>query len=225
MIYIALLILFYLCYCIIPTLYFKLKEKKSIRNNTNNIYLTFDDGPDEVYTDKLLDLLNEYNVKATFFVVANKAKKQRNILERMVNEGHDIGLHSLEHKSAFLKCFISTKNDFHNSMKIMNDLNIDVTYYRPPWGHLNLFTLFFTKRHNLKLILWSVMVGDWSKHTTSDDIKSRLINRVKKGDIICLHDSRGSDGAPKKTITALEEVIPYLLNKNYKFKLLGDRYE
>lgn len=212
-------VIIYLFYSLILTMYYKYFKRDVIKDlgDTNSIALTFDDGIDSVYTNRLLDLLSRYNIKATFFVVANSVIENSDILKRMVSEGHTIGLHSLDHKSALLKGYIYTKRDFETSLKIMKENDLNIKYYRPPWGHVNLFTLRYVYKYNLRLILWNVMVGDWKKFSTAEDIERRLLKEIDRGDIICLHDGRGRDEAPKRTIEALERVIPMLIDRGYKF--------
>lgn len=212
-------VIIYLFYSLILTMYYKYFKRDVIKDlgDTNSIALTFDDGIDSVYTNRLLDLLSRYNIKATFFVVANSVIENSDILKRMVSEGHTIGLHSLDHKSALLKGYIYTKRDFETSLKIMKENDLNIKYYRPPWGHVNLFTLRYVYKYNLRLILWNVMVGDWKKFFTAEDIERRLLKEIDRGDIICLHDGRGRDEAPKRTIEALERVIPMLIDRGYKF--------
>ena len=218
---------FYMIYCIIPTYYYKFFKTNAIKNlgDTNEIALTFDDGVDEVYTERLLDLLNKYKVKATFFVVGKSAEKNAHIVDRILREGHTLGLHSLEHKNALLKGYWYTKKDFKESMEIMKKRGWNIKFYRPPWGHINLFTLKYIKDYNLKLALWDVMVGDWKKDSSISDIEMALKLKVKRGSNICLHDGRGSLEAPKRTIGALEKVIPYLKERRFKFVTLDDIYE
>lgn len=187
------------------------------------IYLTFDDGPSK-YTTELLELLKKYNIKATFFCVANFAREQKEIIEKMKKEGHSIALHSLKHKNSMLQGISETKKDLEKSLKIMQELGINIKYYRPPWGDANLYLLKKLKKENIKLILWNVMAEDWEGNTTEDIIANKLLTRVKEGDIICLHDGRGKNEAPHRTIKALETVIPIFLKKGYIFKTI-DEYE
>lgn len=216
-----------LLYSLAPTVYFKFKR---VGNSNNKQYekflaLTFDDGPDEKYTEKLLDLLKNFNIKATFFVVGNFAYRNNEIIKRMLNEGHIIGLHSLEHKNALFKGPAYTNKEFKKSIKIMNDLNVNVKFFRPPWGHLNLLTIFNLKKYNLKLVLWDVIIGDWKSNVTSEEIAKRLLSETKNKNIICLHDGRGRDEAPLRTIEALEKVLPIWIEQGYKFLGLGEVYE
>ncbi len=104
----------------------------------------------QLIQENFLDLLAEYHVKATFFVVADFAKKNPKLIERMKAEGHLIGLHSLEHKSAMLQTPFYTDYEFKESIKIMKALGVDVRYYRPPWGPCKFVYTEKFKKYNLK---------------------------------------------------------------------------
>ena len=138
MIFLLLPLSVFIIHSILPTYYHKHFNSNAITDTQQQgILLTFDDGPDEIYTEKLLDLLNKHDIKAIFFVVAKNAKKYPHLIKRMIDEGHEIGLHSLEHKNAWLHSYFYTKKDFQQSLDIMNQLNVTCHLYRPPWGHMN----------------------------------------------------------------------------------------
>lgn len=216
-----------LSYSIIPTYYFKIKAKMFNKENIKDKFLclTFDDGPDERYTNKLLDLLMVYNVKVTFFTVAKFSEENPDIIKRMEEEGHTIGLHSLEHKNGLIKSPFYTNKDFEGSIETMKKLNVPVKFFRPPWGHLNLQTLSNLKKYNLRLVLWDVIIGDWKANITVDEIAKRLLEESKDKSIICLHDGRGENEAPLRTIKALEKTLPIWLNKGYRFVKVEELYE
>ena len=218
------LIIFVLIYFLIPTCLSKLIYKIKRTKQGKTIFLTFDDGP-SIYTNKLLDILKKYNVQASFFCVGNFAKQNKDIIKREVEENHLIGLHSLNHTNACLMGIKKTNNDFDQSINIMNDLNVKIKYFRPPWGQFNLLSMFNIKKYNLKLVLWNVMAEDWEGDTTTDIIEEKLLKRIHGNDIICLHDGRGKNNAPKRTIDALDKVIPKLLEKGYFFKTIDKYYE
>ena len=211
------LVVLILSYSIIPTYYFKSKFKTFNKDKIKDKYmcLTFDDGPDEKYTEQLLNLLERYNIKATFFTVATFAENNPNIIKRMKEEGHTIGLHSLEHKNGLITSPIYTDKDFKGSLDIMKNLNMRVKFFRPPWGHINLRTLSNLKKYNLKLVLWDVIIGDWKGDITSDEIANRLLKESRNKSIICLHDGRGENEAPLRTIQALEQTLPIWLREGY----------
>lgn len=221
------LVVLILSYSIIPTYYFKSKFKTFNKDKIKDKYmcLTFDDGPDEKYTEQLLNLLERYNIKATFFTVATFAENNPNIIKRMKEEGHTIGLHSLEHKNGLITSPIYTDKDFKGSLDIMKNLNMRVKFFRPPWGHINLRTLSNLKKYNLKLVLWDVIIGDWKGDITSDEIANRLLKESRNKSIICLHDGRGENEAPLRTIQALEKTLPIWLREGYKFVKVEELYE
>lgn len=190
-----------------------------------NLYLTFDDGPSKEYTPKLLDLLKKYEIKASFFVVVAFAHDNPQIIKRMQQEGHYIGLHSLNHKSAYLMLPSETKRDLMESKRILKELGTEVSGYRPPWGHLTPWGRKYAKENNLNVILWDVMTQDWQRNISSNEIGKRLKERSSSGDIICLHDGRGRNHAPARMIEALEWMIPQWIEMGYSFRRVDERDE
>jgi peptidoglycan/xylan/chitin deacetylase (PgdA/CDA1 family) len=212
-------------YCILPTFYYKCFRKPDFLkvDERKRLILTFDDGPDPNYTGKLLALLEKNGVRASFFVVAKKAAQSPELIRRMLDGGHMVALHSLEHKSALCKSWSYIKRDFDSSLEILGNLGCPLRYYRPPWGHCNLSCIYFFKKYHLKLFLWNVMAQDWKKGSRSQDILQRLLSRAKNGSVICLHDSGegsgGAAGAPLETIEALSAFLPIMLQSGYQFIL------
>lgn len=211
-------IITFFIYTIIPTIYNRFVNPNIIKKiNSSNIYLTFDDGPDSDYTDPLLAILSKYNVKATFFLVAIKAGLNEDLVSRIINEGHSIGLHSYDHKNSWLMTPFQMKNDFIKSLDILSNFDYPVSLYRPPWGFFNLFTNYYAKFHNLKTVLWTMSNKDWKEKTPVDYIVNNTIDSIKPGDILLFHDSGGDKYAPQNTLLALEILIPALLEKGYTF--------
>lgn len=186
------------------------------------IYLTFDDGVDVVYTPKLLDLLLKYDIPATFFIVAATAKEHPELVERIYQEGHGIGIHNLTHRSGYLMTPGQTRRAVKESLEIFDQLHIRPKFYRPPWGHVNLSLPKVLKENSLKMVLWDVMAEDWEGDTTAGAIAYKLLTRTHQGDIICLHDGRGSNEAPARTIEALAEVLPRWQRLGYQFGTMED---
>lgn len=203
---------------VIPTIWYRLGNILKKKSKDKVVYLTFDDGPSKEYTNELLDLLSKYNIKATFFVLGEFAKESPSIINRMVNEGHEIGIHAQNHQNQMFRGYKFIKNEFEESSKILKELGVNVRYFRPPWGCFGLFTGYFAKQHGYSIMLWDVMAGDWSAKNTSGDIRDILLKKIKGKKIVCLHDGRGEDGAPARTIEALRQVIPTLQKGGYEFK-------
>lgn len=213
-----------LSYSVIPSFalrYIQTKKRKKA-DSDKILYLTFDDGPGGEDTEHLLDLLKEYDIKASFFTVAGSADKYPGIIDRMKEEGHLIGIHSVCHNNALFRGNKFVYSDLAKSIFTLRRLGCNAVYYRPPWGHLNVFTLGWLRRMNLRLIFWDVMAQDWSAKETPDTICSKIMRRVFPGAVICLHDGRGAEGAPARTVAALEEAIPMLLKEGYRFKRVDD---
>jgi peptidoglycan/xylan/chitin deacetylase (PgdA/CDA1 family) len=184
------------------------------------ISLTFDDGPDPQYTPQLLDLLHQYQVKATFFIVGKHAEKYPEIIRRMHREGHSIGIHNYSHQSNWIIHPKAVSRHVRETSNIIERITgIKPQFYRPPWGILNVFDL--ASRENLQIVLWSIMPGDWRKSTGAQKIRDRMLKRLRGGAIILLHDSGNTLGAdldaPQHTIEALKEFIPLVIERGYRF--------
>ncbi|WP_066073761.1 polysaccharide deacetylase family protein [Neobacillus soli] len=219
MVYIVSAIIFFiLLYTVIP--YFLSRGlglnifKRGV--DPSKIAFTFDDGPDPIYTPILLDLLKKNEVKATFFVVGSKAEKHPELIQRMHQEGHLIGIHNYVHHSNWLMSPWKVRKGLEDTARIIENITgVSPVYYRPPWGLLNLFDLF--QRSNYKIILWSVMADDWRTRGGSEKIKQRLLANIKGGDVILLHDCGDTPGAesdaPRNTINALKDVLKQVETK------------
>lgn len=217
---ISLFILVWFAYAFIPSKVLKSRYYKREKDKSKIIYLTFDDGPDAIYTNQLLDLLKAHNVKATFFTVVKSAVDHKDIIDRMIKEKHAIGIHSYNHVSAMFQGPIKTKYEVEQAEKELSKIGVHTTLFRSPWGHTNLYQTYLLKKYGYKHVFWDVMAEDWEGKTTSNNIKMKLLHRVKSGDVICLHDARGENDAPSRTIKALSSMLPYWLDQGYEFKVM-----
>ncbi|WP_199617324.1 polysaccharide deacetylase family protein [Paenibacillus alkalitolerans] len=191
----------------------------------SDICLTFDDGPDPVYTPQLLDLLKRYDIKATFFIVGKHAEEHPDIVRRMHREGHAIGIHNYRHRSNWLMRPQTVVKHVRRTAKFIERVTGEkAQLYRPPWGILNLFD--YTSRNDLHIVLWSVMVNDWRRSTGADKIRNRMLKRLKGGQIYLLHDCGNTFGAnadaPKNMIAALEQFLPTALDRGFRFVRVDD---
>jgi peptidoglycan/xylan/chitin deacetylase (PgdA/CDA1 family) len=183
-------------------------RKGSVRRE---IAFTFDDGPDPKYTPQLLDLLKKHNVKATFFVLGQKAELNPDIIKRIHDEGHQIGIHNYIHASNWLMTPWTIKKDhLIKSADIIEAITGDrPTYYRPPWGILNLGDFFLKKQYHI--VFWSLMAYDWRSHVSKKKLKNKLLGKITDGSVILLHDSGETFGAdhdaPFYMLEALDHVL------------------
>ncbi|KIY23064.1 MULTISPECIES: polysaccharide deacetylase family protein [Mesobacillus] len=210
-----------LLYTVIPYLLSRWLGLRVVKRgkDPSKIAFTFDDGPDPIYTPILLDLLKKNEVKATFFVVGSKAEKQPELIRRMHQEGHLIGIHNFLHHSNWLMFPWTVRRGLEDTARVIEKITGErPVYYRPPWGMLTLFDFF--RRGTYQIILWSVIVEDWRTSGGSEKIKNRLLANIKAGDIILLHDSGDTPGAeldaPRNTINALKDVLKQVKEKGFK---------
>ena len=193
---IVIVVLLFLVYAVLPTVIMRVFSLGVFNKSTvpGKIALTFDDGPDPQHTPRLLTLLHKYHVKATFFVVGEFADNHPEIIKRMVQEGHSIGIHHYRHKSNWFLTPWQTKYQCERTAEVIEKITgRSPVYYRPPWGHMNLFAYFVARPY--KLVTWSEILGDWSLKLGSDRLYERLHRSLYDGSIIVLHDSNQSPGA------------------------------
>jgi peptidoglycan/xylan/chitin deacetylase (PgdA/CDA1 family) len=208
-------------YTIIPTLViriFGLGVNKDA--SSQGISLTFDDGPDPEYTPQLLDLLNKYKIKATFFVLGSKAKQHPELIIRMHQEGHLIGVHNYLHRANALMTPWKVRLQLMHSIRTIEKIiGVTPVYYRPPWGIFNVFDFLLFRR--FRVVLWSLIVGDWVSRGGAQKIKHRLLANLKNGDVIVLHDSGQTFGAdkdaPSYMLQALSDFLEETSQQGYAF--------
>lgn len=187
--------------------------------STHHIALTFDDGPDPMYTAQLLDLLKKHGAKATFFVVGSQAEQHPELLRRMHEEGHLIGIHNYVHKSNWLMRPKTVRRQISQTSAIIEKVTgKPAVYYRPPWGVVNLFD--FSNLGHIHIVLWSVLFGDWRKRLGAERLYSRMKKRCRSGEVFLLHDcgtTLGADEeAPRNMLIALERFMKDVENKELR---------
>lgn len=230
-VFLILLIMFAL-YSIIPTLsmrsfFFRGSARKKNSRGKEMVCLTFDDGPDARYTAQLLDVLKKNQVRATFFVVGERALKNPVLVKRMKSEGHLIGIHHYSHLSNWFLTPNGTRKQCRRAADAVASITGDrPVYYRPPWGHINLFLPFTSG--GLRVVLWSAILGDWREALGKERLKKRILKHMRDGAVICLHDNGENPGAdrdaPTNTIAALKEILPDA-RRRYDFVTVGELYE
>lgn len=214
-------------YSVVPTIIVRgilniQSKKRQLKNkNKKEIYLTFDDGPSLEYTKDLLNLLSSEGIRCTFFVSTSflEIEIYQELLRELKNSNHKIGLHCSEHKNQLWLRKGATKHNYTQGTEIF--VKGEKKYVRPPWGCLNIFSLYYIQKYKMKLIFWDKMAGDWTKDVTSKDIIRKLDLKSINQKVICLHDgSRGRNEAPRETIKALKYLIPKWKKEGYVFKTL-----
>jgi len=191
--------------------YFLKANHRNDQIKENVIALTFDDGPNEIFTPKVLALLNKYQVKATFFCIGENVKNNQELLKKIVREGHLLGNHSYDHKNSF--SFFSTDKVIENLEEtnriIEETVNLEVLFFRPPFGVTNPNIARAVKRLKLQTFGWSIRSLD-TIAKDPEKVYHKIIKKLKKGDVVLLHDTS------ELSIQVLEKVLQYLDQKEIK---------
>lgn len=185
--------LFYASYNIASGVY--LKSLCYNKDAGNAIAITFDDGVDPVMTPKVLDVLNRYDAKATFFIVGEKAVRHPEIVRRIVADGHGIGNHSYFHKWNFpLKSTSKIFNEIEMcKLALQKTVGFDTILFRPPFGVTNPMVGRAARKAGVVSIGWSIRSLDTMGHSIAQ-VRERVARQVKSGQVILLHDNRaGAD--------------------------------
>ncbi|MGM9746904.1 MAG: polysaccharide deacetylase family protein [Paludibacteraceae bacterium] len=205
-----LLFLFYASYNVGSGVY--VKAVCRIPTDRKQVMLTFDDGVDEVQTPLVLDVLRRHHVKATFFLVGERAQAHPDIVRRMVAEGHTIGIHTWRHQNTFpLGATATITADLQRTRNLLEQLaGQPVTRFRPPFGVTNPHIGRAVRRLGLTTVGWSIRSHDTNPKRTRTDIVQRIERRLHSGAIILLHDNRAESDV------LLEKILLMLQKYNYE---------
>jgi len=198
-----------------PKIYRSLYRGSHWRFNTDKkvVYLTFDDGPIPALTPWVLDLLDKYNIKATFFCVGDNVQKYPCIFQMIQDRGHKIGNHTFHHIKGLKTETQSYLEDVEEAGKL-----IDSKLFRPPYGHMR-FSQFNSLKKRYKVIMWDVVTRDYSRLMTSDQVFEVVKKYTRNGSIIVFHDSLKAGERMKES---LPRSIEWLLEQGYSFELIEE---
>lgn len=186
------------------------------------IALTFDDGPDPTHTPRILDILKENNIKATFFLIGSKVETYPEIVKRIYDEGHTIGNHTYSHSGSYT---LWSSDRIYEDICKTNDIIYKIIgkspiYFRPPFGVTNPLIRRAVK-NRLECIGWSIRSYDTLEFLKRNSISERIVRHIKNGDIVLLHDNRaGSEFLLRSVIEGIIKkgikIVPLyrLINKN-----------
>lgn len=179
--------------------------------------LTFDDGPYPPYTGRLLDVLKEKKIRATFFLVGEQARLHPDLVRRMVDEGHTIGLHAFRHRD-FLKLTEEEKEkDLQQGKEILQSITgKESVYWRPPHGFRDSSVMKIASAKDLQVVNWSVIPRDWTG-IDKQEIYNRVMDKAEDGAIVLLHDGDSPlyKASRQATVDAVAPLIDSLREKGY----------
>jgi peptidoglycan-N-acetylglucosamine deacetylase len=173
------------------------------------VYLTFDDGPVPGVTTAILKILNQYNIKATFFCVGENVNRYPEVFQQIREEGHSVGNHTYNHLHGLKNTTQTYLSNIEKANKlIMSDL------FRPPYGLLK-GSQYRALKENFIIIMWDVISCDYDSSLKPEDCLKNVNDFVRNGSIITFHDSYKAE---KNVLIALPLVIENLLKKGYSFR-------
>lgn len=183
------------------------------------VYLTFDSGYEAGYTERLLQTLKENEVKATFFITAHYLNSQTELVKKILDEGHIIGNHTVNHYSLpdIDDSKIRTEiMDLHTA--IYEKFNYEMKYMRPPKGEFSERTLQLTNSLGYTTVMWSFAYDDWDEKAQKGEnyAKQKILNNIHNGAIILLHSNS------KDNCNVLDYCIKEIKNMGYEFKSLDE---
>jgi peptidoglycan-N-acetylglucosamine deacetylase len=170
------------------------------------LYLTFDDGPTPFITEKVLELLDEYNAKATFFCIGKNIEQHPGIFNLIKEKGHHIGSHTYSH----LNGWKSKAEEYINDYMKGRDLS-QSNLFRPPYGKILLKPLQVIQKQD-KVIMWDILSKDYDNQLTPDDVYANVTRNLTPGSIIVFHDS---EKAKNNLLVVLPRILEYLSQQGY----------
>ena len=189
------------------------------RKSDNEIALTFDDGPHPQKTVEILKALKKHNVKATFFIIGQNAQKYPEILQMIAADGHEIANHTYDHKSLYKQSNESIVESVRKCSKLINSITgRKCVLFRPPEGFMNDNIAQLMKNEGYDVILWKIDTYDW-KGRSATDIYNSVVESVKGGDIILMHDYIWRKSS---TAQALNMIIESLKSRGFKFLTVSE---
>lgn len=204
----------------------------NVDTSNKELYLTFDDGPTPDITEWVLQLLDNFNAKATFFCIGNNVIKYPEIFHSIILKGHSIGNHthnhlkgwktkSLEYSSNIEIAQQTFNSEFENLKnnrleKFTSDLNQKL--FRPPYGKLKSKQAREIQNMGYKIVLWDVLSFDWNQNILEKVCLKNVISSAKEGSIIVFHDSLKAE---KNLKYALPRVLEYYNNRGFEFKSIN----
>ena len=183
------------------------------------IYLTFDEGYEAGFTSKILEILKENEVKATFFITAHYLNTNEELVKQMIEEGHIVGNHTVNHKSMPTLTEEEIKKevmDLH--IAVYQKFEYEMKYIRPPKGEFSEKSLKYTNNLGYKTVMWSFAYEDWGENNQPNEekAKEKILENLHNGEIMLLH------GNSKTNTNILDEVIKKSKEMGYSFKSLDE---
>lgn len=176
-----------------------------------NLYLTFDDGPIPDVTEFVLETLQAYQARATFFCIGDNVRKHPDIFKKVIDHGHSIGNHTYNHLNGWKTSVVTYQE---NIQKCADQLGFETSLFRPPYGRIKRQQAKPLVEQKQKIVMWDVLSGDFSAGITPETCLRKTIHYSKPGSILLFHDSIK---AQKNMTYALPKVLAHFSDLGYQF--------
>lgn len=188
-----------------------LKGIRRVKGVGKVVYITFDDGPTDDVTEQILEVLDKYSVKATFFCCGQNADEHPGLLKKISNAGHVVGYHSYSHKD-----ILRTKpSDWLADVERKSSVS-EMRLFRPPYGRI-LFRHYRKLKSKYRFVFWDVMSYDYDTSRSPESIMSLLDKSVRDGSVVVFHDK---EKCKDNTLAVLPQFIELMKSKGYSFGVL-----
>lgn len=188
-----------------------LKGVRRVKGVGKVVYITFDDGPTDGVTEQIMDILDKYSVKATFFCCGQNADANPELLKKIADEGHSIGSHSYSHKD-----ILKTKSSDWLADVERKSAVSEMRLFRPPYGRI-LFRHYRKLKSKYRFVFWDVMSYDYDTSRSPESIMSLLEKSVRDGSVVVFHDK---EKCKDNTLAVLPQFIELMKSKGYSFGVL-----
>ncbi len=179
------------------------------------LFLTFDDGPTLEGTPELLEVLSEYDVRATFFLVGENAARHPEHVRELVARGHAIGNHTFTHADAWKLSTRQLLRELVQCTRVLETITeSNIGWMRPPFGRVTRPMVRWCRRWKQQLLLWDVMPPDFEVGVSQRRVCDTFLRGVRTGSVICMHDNAKSR---RVTPNSLRECLPRLLSDGWQF--------
>jgi peptidoglycan-N-acetylglucosamine deacetylase len=186
------------------------------------VALTFDDGPDPAATPRLLRLLAERDVRATFFLIGERAARHPDVVRAIADAGHEVGNHTWRHRNAWFLTPAAVTREITEGARILSDIvGRPLHLYRPPWGIVNAAALATASRLGLVTVLWSVQHEGLRPKSPAAQLR-HVVGRLHDGAIVDLHDAPGLPGAPERLLAMMPALLDALDARGYAAVPVGE---
>ena len=182
-----------------------------VKTEEKKVYLTFDDGPIPGLTDEILDILSEYNAKATFFCVGENVKRYREIYERILAQGHATGNHTHHHLKGWSTNYKEYLDDIREAANYIGS-----GLFRPPYGLMS-YRQAKALSKDYRVVMWSVLTKDYDPAVSREECLQTAVQGIRPGAIIVFHDNVK---AQDKVLYALPRLLEHMEKEGYRSEKL-----